>query len=101
MKTFCTDLMLKHCAANRKRRFSALPNVSLYIYDVKIAGFTRSFIYILYDISMLRVKENTSLNQSAKEIYEYVIQIPYLDTSNYRYLLKTQSILLLNGVTSV
>jgi hypothetical protein len=46
--------MLKHCAANRKRRLSALPNVGPYIYDVKISDFTRSSIYI-YDISRLRV----------------------------------------------
>jgi hypothetical protein len=46
--------MLKHWAANRKRRLSALPNVSPYMYDVKISGFTRSSIYI-YDISRLRV----------------------------------------------
>jgi hypothetical protein len=46
--------MLKHCAANRKRWLSALPKVGPYIYDVKIAGFTRSSIY--YDISRLRVK---------------------------------------------
>ena len=46
--------MLKHCAANRKRRLSALPNVGPYIYDVKISGFTRNSIYI-YDISSLRV----------------------------------------------
>jgi hypothetical protein len=42
--------VLKHCAANRKRRLSALPNVGLYIdyyiHDVKISGFTRSSIYI-------------------------------------------------------
>ena len=36
-------IVLKHCAANRKRRLSALPNVGPYIYDVKISGFT---IYI-------------------------------------------------------
>jgi hypothetical protein len=47
--------MLKHCAANRKRQLSALPNVGPYIYDIKISGFTRSSIYI-YDISRLRVK---------------------------------------------
>jgi hypothetical protein len=35
---------LKHCAANRKRRLSALPNVGPYIY--------------IYDISRLRVKDN-------------------------------------------
>jgi hypothetical protein len=44
--------VLKHCAANRKRRLSALPNVGPYIHDVKISGFTRSSIY---DISRLRV----------------------------------------------
>jgi hypothetical protein len=47
---------LKHCAANRKKLISALPNVGPYIYGVKISGFTRSSIYIgLYDISRLRV----------------------------------------------
>jgi hypothetical protein len=35
---------MKHCAANRKRRLSALPNVDPYIYDVKISGFTMSSI---------------------------------------------------------
>jgi hypothetical protein len=44
--------MLKHCAENRKIRLSALPNMSIYIYDVKISGFTRSSIYY---ISRLRV----------------------------------------------
>jgi hypothetical protein len=38
--------MLKHCAENRKRRLSGLPNVSPYIYDVKISGFTRSSVHI-------------------------------------------------------
>jgi hypothetical protein len=47
--------VLKHCAANRKRRLSALPNVGPYIYHVKISGFARSSIHI-YDISRLRVK---------------------------------------------
>jgi hypothetical protein len=46
---------LKHCAANRKRRLSELPNVGPYIYDVKLSGFTRSSIYI-HDISRLRFK---------------------------------------------
>jgi hypothetical protein len=46
--------MLKHCAANRKRRLSALKNVGPHIYDVKIFGFTRSSAYI-YDIGRLRV----------------------------------------------
>jgi hypothetical protein len=36
---------LKQCAAKRKRRLSALPNVGPYIYDVKISDYTRSSIY--------------------------------------------------------
>jgi hypothetical protein len=36
--------MLKHCAVNRKRQLAALPNVSPYMYDVKISGLTRSSI---------------------------------------------------------
>jgi hypothetical protein len=47
-KTFFIDSMLKHCAADRKRQLSAFPNVSPYIYDVKIPGFTRSSIYMRY-----------------------------------------------------
>jgi hypothetical protein len=31
-KTFCVNLVLKHCAANRKRWLSALPNIGPYIY---------------------------------------------------------------------
>jgi hypothetical protein len=45
--------MLKHFAANRKRRLSALPNVCPYIYDVKISGFTRA--PYIYNISRIRV----------------------------------------------
>jgi hypothetical protein len=30
MKTYCIDSMLNHCAANRKRWLSALPNLSPY-----------------------------------------------------------------------
>jgi hypothetical protein len=53
--------MLKHCAANRKRRISALPNVGPHIYDVKISGFTRSSINlnIYIYISRLRFKRHT------------------------------------------
>jgi hypothetical protein len=50
--------VLKHCAAIRKRRLSALPNVDPYTYDVKISGFTRSSIYSIYDISRLRVNSS-------------------------------------------
>jgi hypothetical protein len=45
-KTLCIGSILKHFAANRKRWFSALPNVDPDIYDVKISGFTRSSIYL-------------------------------------------------------
>jgi hypothetical protein len=46
--------MLKHCAANRKRRLSALPNVGLYIY------MTLNFLALqgapyIYNVSRLRV----------------------------------------------
>jgi hypothetical protein len=51
--------VLKHCAANRKRRLSALPNVVPYIYDVKNFWLYKElhiYIYIyIYDISRLRV----------------------------------------------
>jgi hypothetical protein len=46
--------MLKHCAANRKRRLSAFPNVGPYINDVKFVAL-QGAPYI-YDISRLRVK---------------------------------------------
>jgi hypothetical protein len=46
MITFCVDLVLKHCAGNRKRGLSVLSNEGPYIYDVKISGFARSSIYI-------------------------------------------------------
>jgi hypothetical protein len=44
-KTFCIDSVFKHCAANRKRQLSALPNVGPDIY-IKISGFTRSSTHI-------------------------------------------------------
>jgi hypothetical protein len=59
--------MLKDYAANRKRRLPAFPNVSPYIYDVKISGLykelhththTHIYIYNIYDISRLRVNQN-------------------------------------------
>jgi hypothetical protein len=37
--------MLKHCAANKKETAFSFANVSPYIYNVKISGFTRSSIY--------------------------------------------------------
>jgi hypothetical protein len=68
--------MLKHCAANRKGRISALPDVGPYIYDVKISGFTRNSIYI-YDISRLRVNSVAShvrgkyiLSHNANQVHD-------------------------------
>jgi hypothetical protein len=64
---YCIDSVLKHCAANRKKRLSELPNVSPYIYDVKISGFTRSSIYILY-ISRLRVNTQQGTKRDKTEV---------------------------------
>jgi len=40
-----TDSVLRHCADNKKRGLSALPNVGHQIVHVKIAGITRSSPY--------------------------------------------------------
>jgi hypothetical protein len=45
--------MLKHCAANRERRLSVLPNVGPYIMTLKFLAL-QGAPYI-YDISRLRV----------------------------------------------
>jgi hypothetical protein len=62
MITFCIGSVLKHCAANRKRRLSALPKVVPYIYT------TLKFLALqgaphIYDISRLRVKGNFNLGK--------------------------------------
>jgi hypothetical protein len=61
---------MKHCAANRKRRLSVLPNVGPYVLNVKIYGFTRKSIYI-YDISRLRV--NDRIPQKIRQHVEVII----------------------------
>jgi hypothetical protein len=54
-KTLCIDSMLKYCAANRKRRLSALPNVGSYIYTtLRFPALQEA--PCIYDISRLRVK---------------------------------------------
>jgi hypothetical protein len=53
--------MLKNCAANRKIRLSALPNVSPYIYTTLKFLALQGAPYI-YDISRLRVKYFKFLN---------------------------------------
>jgi hypothetical protein len=60
--------MLKHCAANRKRRLSALPNVDPYIYDVIVFGFSKSTIY-MYDMNRLRVNMmyHNAMNSTKKK----------------------------------
>jgi hypothetical protein len=52
--------MLKHCAANRKRRLSALPNVGPYIYIYTTLKFLalHGAPYI-YDVSRLRIKRSS------------------------------------------
>jgi hypothetical protein len=54
-KLFCINSMLKHCAANRKRRLCVLPNVGPYIYTTLKFLALQGAPYI-YDISRLRVK---------------------------------------------
>jgi hypothetical protein len=60
--TSCIDSVLKNCAANRKRRLSALINVGPYIYiyiytTLKFLALQGApYIYYIYDISRLRVK---------------------------------------------
>jgi hypothetical protein len=52
--------VLKHCAGNRKRWLSALPNVGPYIYDVEVSGFLEGSPHI--HISKLRVDEPKPIN---------------------------------------
>jgi hypothetical protein len=47
--------VLKHCAANRKRQLSALPNLGQYIYDIAFLALLGA--PYIYDISRLRVKD--------------------------------------------
>jgi hypothetical protein len=56
--------MLKHCAANRKRRLSALPNVGPYIYTTLKFLALKGAPYI-YDISRLRVKPRIAMEKAA------------------------------------
>jgi hypothetical protein len=53
--------MLKHCAANRKRRLSALPNLGPYIYTMLKFLAVQGAPYI-YDISRLRVNPITEIS---------------------------------------
>jgi hypothetical protein len=53
----CIDSVLKHFAAIRKRRLSALPNVGLYIYIYTTLKFLALHVApYIYDISRLSVK---------------------------------------------
>jgi hypothetical protein len=54
--TFCIDSVLKHCAANRNRRLSELPNIGPYtVYTMLKFLALQEAPYIVYDISRLRV----------------------------------------------
>jgi hypothetical protein len=66
--------MLKHCAANRKRRLSALPNVSPYTYDVKISGFTTSSIYIYMTLVGYGLKYSTLTDRPAAQKSTGILQ---------------------------
>jgi hypothetical protein len=54
--------MLKHCAANRRRRLSALPNVGPYVYTTLKFLALQGAPYI-YDISRLSVFGNRVLRR--------------------------------------
>jgi hypothetical protein len=63
--------LIQHCAANRKRRLLALPNVSPYIYT------TLKFLALqgaqyMYDISRLRVKSSSARSISIHKPHQFV-----------------------------
>jgi hypothetical protein len=83
--------MLKHCAANRKRRLSALPNVGPYIYTTLKFLALQGAPYI-YDISRLRVKYLgmvlNSTNEEKEEIQARILAAnkacnPYSDLNKF------------------
>jgi hypothetical protein len=92
--------MLKHCAANRKRRLSALLNVSPYIYDVKICSFTRSSIYI-YDISRLRVKRLRIKSQVLSKNIQLLMNKHQRDTLSLVYFITGQRCVLHRNLHAV
>jgi hypothetical protein len=64
--------MLKHCAANRKRRLKALPNVSPYITTLKFLGLQGApYIYI----SRLRDKYVTKVRLRMTEQIKIMVKI--------------------------
>jgi hypothetical protein len=63
--------VLKHCAANRKRRLSALPNVSPYIYTTLKFLALQGAPYIC-DISRLRVKLVRLTKMGLNETYSRI-----------------------------
>jgi hypothetical protein len=64
--------MLKHCAANRKRRLSALPNVCPYIYMTLKFLALQGAPYI-YDISRARVKERRGYSHLKEEALDRTV----------------------------
>jgi hypothetical protein len=53
--------MLKHCASNRKRWLSALPNVGPYIYVTTLKFLALQGAPCIYDIGRLRVKRTSTM----------------------------------------
>jgi hypothetical protein len=71
-ENFRIDLMLKRCAANRKRRLSALPNVSPYYTTLNFLAL-QGAPYI-YDIGRLRVNLfNPSFTDWVQNVLRYGI----------------------------
>jgi hypothetical protein len=68
--------VLKHCAANRKRRLSALPNVGPYIYTHTTLKFQAlQGAPYTYDISRLRVKRYLKIMKVNKlSEYYHIVQ---------------------------
>jgi hypothetical protein len=73
--------MLKHCAANRKRRLSALPNVGPYIYTTLIFLALQVAPYTcIYVISRLRVKvKQSSYRPEQAQRVDRSIALPFRD----------------------
>jgi hypothetical protein len=67
---FCIDSMLKHCAANIKRRLSELPNVGPYTVYKTLKFLALQRAPYIYDISRLRVNVPILLKSGRLDLLE-------------------------------